>query len=404
MRSVIATCSASLALLSLAVAGCSSASTPSSPRISSRAYTGHQSVGDLNNFVTVYPAAVGTRLDDCQTCHTGGSFTTGTSDRLATVTKNACDFCHLIQHPGSGLNEMQPQSFAETLNPYGRDYRDAGRTEAALRAIAPRDSDGDGAANQSEIASLKYPGDETSRPGQPTAPMKTFSLAQLTALAAHAEFLLANANRQQFDFYATYRGVKFTDLLAAAGVDLTDPAIAGITVIAPDGFLKDLPVAKLLEAYPEGLYYAGLDTLSKGADCGFVTYPSSLPADLVDGAPIPGEPWAILAYERDGAPMDPSSLDITSGKINGEGPYRLVIPQANPGRPDRGSQYSPTACNDGYDFDTAADHNAGDMVRGVIGIRVNPLPTGYEDFDYHNGGWAYVESKTLIIYGFGVTE
>ena len=38
------------------------------------------------------------------------------------------------------------------------------------------------------------------------------------------------------------------------------------------------------------------------------------------------------------------------------------------------------------DYDPSLDHNAGSMVRGVIAIRVNPIPDGYEDFDYisHN--------------------
>ena len=106
--------------------------------------------------------------------------------------------------------------------------------------------------------------------------------------------------------------------------------------------------------------------------------------------------------ERDGLPMDVSTLDPTSGKINGEGPFRLVVPQSEPSKPDRGSQYSPTNCNDGNDYNDTKDHNAGDMVRGVIAIRIDPLPAGVEDFDYRNGGWAYVQNASVIVYGHGV--
>ena len=110
----------------------------------------------------------------------------------------------------------------------------------------------------------------------------------------------------------------------------------------------------------------------------------------------------LLAYERDGLPLESCNLDPTSGKLNGEGPYRLIVPQLTPGVPDRGSQYSPTTCDDGYDYDDSKDHNAGAMVRGTVAIRVNPLPEGYEDFDYYNGGWAYIAGHNLLIYGAGV--
>jgi hypothetical protein len=79
-----------------------------------------------------------------------------------------------------------------------------------------------------------------------------------------------------------------------------------------------------------------------------------------------------------------------------------VVPQTDPGKPDRGSKYSPSECGDGLDFDEAADHNAGAMVRSVIAIRIDPMPAGVEEFDYMNGGWAYVEAGQMIIYGHGI--
>ena len=368
---------------------------------SSRAYKGHESEKDTTNLVNAYPKAVGTRVDDCQTCHTSGTLTP-TAGGTA-ITKNACDFCHLIQHPLPDYTG-QPGGYADTLNLYGAAYKAGGRTKDALLALDAQDSDGDGSTNGAEIAEVKYPGDPASKPGQPNAPQKTFDLAQLQALTAHSEFLLANSNRQQFDEYVTYNGVKLKDLLAAAGVDPADPQVTGVTVIAPDGYLKDVTIADINKQFPAGLFYAGLDTATKGTTCGFVNYPSPLPAGLLDGQPIPGEQWIAIAYQRDGGamPMDPSNLDWTSGKINGEGPYRLVFPQATPGAPDRGQDHSPTSCEDGYDYVRSKDHNAGSMVRGVIAVRVNPLPAGYEDFDAKNGGWAFIADSTLVVYGYGI--
>jgi hypothetical protein len=30
------------------------------------------------------------------------------------------------------------------------------------------------------------------------------------------------------------------------------------------------------------------------------------------------------------------------------------------------------------------------------------MPAGVEEFDYKNGGWAYINSKELLIYGHNV--
>lgn len=179
-------------------------------------------------------------------------------------------------------------------------------------------------------------------------PLRAFTMAQIRALPARSELLLVNASRQATDYYATYRGVRVRDLLAAAGVDPDAGGFAGVTVIAPDGYLKDLPARQVNAPFPAGLFVGGLDSAALGADCGFVQYPRPLPAGLRDGARIPGEPWMLLAYERDGGPMDVVSLDPATGRIRGEGPFRLVVPQSTPGTPDRGSGARAEACADGH--------------------------------------------------------
>ena len=391
-------------LVGICAAGVVSCSTDSDDQdlVSSNSYKGHENDLDANNFVSVYPNTLGTRLDDCQTCHKGGTFSYESYDGIKTAFKNSCDFCHLIIHPSEDFIEAQPITYAETLNPYGAAYMAAGRTRDALKSIAADDSDSDSFPNKEEIADLKYPGDPASQPGQEVAPMITFTKAQLEGLASHEQFMLVNSHKQEFDNYASYVGVTVEVLLAEAGVDITDSAIQGITVIAPDGYMKDFTTEQIQKTYPTGLYYSGLDTATLGTECGFVMYPDNLPSDLTGDGDIAGDQLLILAYERDGLPLDPSSLDITEGTIDGEGPFRVVLPQSVPDEPDRGSMFSPTDCNDGYDYDDSKDHNAGDMVRGVIAIRVNPLPEGYEDFDHYNGGWSYIESESIIVYGHGI--
>lgn len=357
--------------------------------VSSRAYKGHENDKDTNNLVNAYPAMVGTRLDDCQTCHIG-KIDKATGDLVS----NPCDYCHELMVQGTG------HSFSETLNPYGLDYLTAGRTVAAMDKIKNQDSDKDGSTNDAEIKDLRYPGSDKSKPGQPTTALRAVSLDQLKAMPSSSQFLLANTSKQQFDDYATYKGVTIKDLLASMGISIS--GATGVSVIAPDGFVKSLKIDQVDKVFPQPLFFSGLDVKTLGAECGFVNYPENMPDGLTDGAPISGEHWLMIAYERDGKSMDPCYLDKVTLKINGEGPLRLVVPQSKAGSPDRGQSFSPSNCNDGYDYDQNKDHNAGSMVRGVIAIRIEPLPTGVEEFDYKNGGWAYIDSKQLIIYGYNV--
>ncbi len=67
--------------------------------ISSRSYQGHASDADINAFVRAYPHTVGTRLDDCQTCHAAA---TVLDEDQEDVHANPCDYCHYILHPPDG--------------------------------------------------------------------------------------------------------------------------------------------------------------------------------------------------------------------------------------------------------------------------------------------------------------
>jgi len=365
---------------------------------SSRAYAGHANDIDIRNFIQAYPKAAGTRLDDCQTCHRGGPKGTDAEREFS-----PCSYCHLLQYPNPRYKTGVPADFEATLNAYGLAYENAGRTAEALAAVANLDSDGDGFANEAEIAALRYPGDAASRPGQPLAPFVSLSMAEVRRLPEVRQLMLMNTTKEPTDDYTTYAGVRVADLLAAARVDLR--GAEGITVFAPDGYSIDCSMDDITKPFPRGYYYAG-PAAAAGADRAFVKSPDVLPPGVADGKEIPGEPWLILAFERDGRPLDPSVYEKGTGRLTGEGPFRLVRPQrdlmgdpARPGRPDRSMKAK--TVGDGWDFSPKIDHNAGACVRGACVIRVNPAPAGFEEYDWKNG-WPLISEGRVVVCGRGV--
>lgn len=380
-----------LCLLMSCSSGSDSEPVDQGPTLSSRAYKGHESDMDSNNLVGVYPALAGTRLDDCQTCHRAGVSGTDTE-----TVYNPCDYCHLIEFPNDRYETGVPQDFGDTLNDFGLAYHLAGRDRNALTAIAGEDSDGDGFGNDEEIAELRYPGSAESHPDQLLAPYKVFNAADIAALPQHSQFMLMVTTRQQFDDYVTYSGVRVVDLLQAAGVD---PAGAeGITVFAPDGFSKDISIADVTTRYPNGIFYQTPAFVDP--DMELVNYPAVLPDGIADGREIPDALWLLMATHREGVALDTSYYD-EEGRLTGEGPYRLAVPQIVASRPDRSVRLDPY--NDGWDYDENIDHNAGNAVRGACVIRVNPMPEGYEEFDWKNG-WSLIDEGRIVIYGYGVAE
>ncbi len=371
---------------------------PGQEMAASRAYVGHENDADMRGFIRRYPGAAGTRLDDCQTCHKGGVKGTDTEREYS-----PCSYCHLLVYPNARYKTGLPVTTEGTLNTYGLDYKRAGRTFEAFTAIDGRDSDGDGKPNGVEVADLRNPGDPASRPGLPQAATLSFGWEEIRKLPVHSQLMLMNTTKEPTDDYVLYKGVRVIDLLAAAKVYLT--GVTGVTVFAPDGYSVDYAVEDIQAPFPQGLYYAGPRAF-EGTDKAFVKYPADLPPGIKDRAQIPGVPWLLLAYERNGQALDPSSYEKGTGRLEGEGPYRLVKPQRDlngdpkrPGRPDR-SQKSPTF-GDGWDYAPGMDHNAGACVRGACVIRLNPMPEGYEEFDWKNG-WPLIGDKKVVIYGYGI--
>ena len=108
----------------------------------------------------------------------------------------------------------------------------------------------------------------------------------------------------------------------------------------------------------------------------------------------------LLAFKRDGEYLTPGVLNLQN-KLDGEGPFRVVPPQKNPGPPDQRSTASkptdPTVWV--WPYNNANDHNAGFSSRTVTMIKVEPLPEGTTDINTLEAGWPYVEEKKILIYG-----
>jgi hypothetical protein len=375
--------------------GLSWIATAKSPQAESTSsvYAGHGKNGDIQNFLRQYPKAAGTRLDDCQTCHRGGVEGTDTEREF-----NPCGYCHLTRFPNAKYKTGVPGNYEATLNAYGIAYKQKG-------AIANLDSDVDGYQNTEEIADLRYPGDAASRPGQPMAPIVTLSWEKMRKLPVYKQFMLINPTSQPIDEYASFAGVRIKDVLEAAGVNLA--GAAGITIFAPDGYSVDCTIEDINNPFPRGYFYAAPGTITEKEKV-FVQYPESIPPGVLDGKEIPDTPWLLLAFERDGKPLSGSYYEKETGKIGGEGPYRLVRPQrtvmvdpVKPGRPDRsdrGKQYG-----DGWDFMKEINHNAGACVRGASVIRINPMPKGLEEHNWKNS-WSLVDRRQIVIFGRGVTH
>jgi hypothetical protein len=368
-------------------------------------YAAYNHGGDIDSIIfrTAYPDAVGTKLDSCTTCHSGGSYTPP-GGKLTTL--GSCQWCHYVTSYGADLSDA---TLLKTLNSYGLAYKNNGRNAGALQAIGGLDSDGDGFTNQAEIVALTYPGDANDNPTKVPAPSRVISLKELEDMPLHTQFLLMNASKSD-DSYSEYRGVALENLIKAIMLD----SATGITVSSPDGFSTYHPFTPstnpnsyhVFGIYPPGIFwYNERADIAKHpsdppnyANGGWCDYSSPSAAGRGNESAIsnPEGLKMMLAFKRDGEYLTPGILNLQN-KLDGEGPFRVVPPQKNPGRPDQRSSSVNQAVL--WPYDSKNDHNAGFSSRTVTMIKVEPLPAGTTDINTLEAGWPYVDEEKIVIYG-----
>ena len=360
-------------------------------------FAAYHHIGEIDsaNFLSVYPEKAGTKLDSCNLCHSGGSYTSGGK----TTTYGNCQWCHYKTGYGT---QSTPANLEATLNPYGLAYLLAGRSAAAVQTIAGLDSDGDGYVNSEEIAATRYPGDATDDPTKVPAPYRVFTREQLLQMPQHSQFLLMNASKSD-DFYAQYSGVTLEHLLDS----LLLGSATGTTVYAPDGFSQYHPLYPdpspslyhVFGDYPAATYYYNETAdMAKNPTTGWCRYDAPSAAGRANGDPIvdPAGLKLLLAITRDGANLTTGVLN-KDNKLDGEGPFRVVPPQKLPGPPDQRSTVK--GWTGIWPYDVNADHNAGFSTRSTTIIKVEPLPEGTTDINLLEAGWPYVDEAKIVVYG-----
>ena len=246
-----------------------------------------------------------------------------------------------------------------------------------------------------------------------------------------------NASKSD-DSYTKYGGVALENLIKAI---MLDSATDGITVYSPDGFATYHPFDPstnpnsyhVFGIYPPGTFYyderadiavyppdppgyatggwcdysspsalvcvsGGPGRLHKGHHCDASGHGHDYCAYRESGSAIfnPEGLKMLLAFKRDGEYLTPGVLNLQN-KLDGEGPFRVVPPQKNPGWPDQRSSSTNQAVI--WPYDSSADHNAGFSSRTVTMIKVEPLPAGTTDINTLEAGWPYVDEKKIVIYG-----
>lgn len=341
------------------------------------AYKSHNADQDTNYFLQVYPAAQGTKLDNCYLCHSGGN--------VGSKYLDSCDYCHTVY----GFKPPHPEgSIVQTLNAYGQAYLEAGRSAAALQAIAGLDSDGDGYANEQEILAVRLPGDLNDNPAVEEAPAVTFTRESIRQLPKVTQFMAVDTAKAG-DYFATYSGVDMWVLLQAAGIreDATD-----ITVFAADGYSRNFLLSDIKKDYEQGKFYTAYP---------WIRIPAGV--QYQHGEQLPGKLRYILAYERDSYPLEESRIVASAdGKyhLDGEGTYRFISPLTSPVAPDR-SQWTIDRDEAPYPYNPNRPvvRNGDYCVKAVVAIRVNTDTNKSYQFDWSGRAWEMIEKGELVIYG-----
>jgi hypothetical protein len=352
------------------------------------AYKGHADDRDIEAVLASYPALKGTPTDSCATCHRGGTVR-DTFNPARMRRENHCDYCHAVF-------VRDGHDVKETLNAYGAAYLAAGRNQSAVRALAGRDSDGDGFANEVEFKSGTNPGDSASNPSAPVAPSRTCSVAYLEALSPVIEqTIFVNTTKSRSgDAYNQYRGNVAWDVLQAIGV--ADVATS-VDFLAADGYERTYTIEELKRAWPQGKPVMGLGASELGS-CGWVRYN----ARGLDAARELAPAKIMLAFEQNGKVLPPATVDAKTGRLSGAGPVRLVVPQFAVSPPDLPQTADPSCAakvGEAHRFHETYDHNGGRSPSAIVAIRINPLPRGTRDVDWQTPALRHLAAGEVVVFG-----
>jgi hypothetical protein len=352
------------------------------------AYKGHADDRDVSAVLAAYPALKGTPADSCATCHRSGEV----NDPLnggALRRENHCDYCHAVFVRGK-------KDVKATLNAFGAPYLAAGRDAAAIRALAGKDSDGDGFSNDVELHGGTNPGEAASNPDAAVAPFRTYTVAALRALApVIQQTVFVNTTKSRSgDSYGVYRGQSAWAVLEAVG--LAESA-ASVDFLAADGYEETFTVAELTRRWPQAAPVMGLGAAELGP-CGWVRYA----APGLDAArPLP-EASIMLAFEQDGRALPKAAPDAKTGRLVGTGPLRLIVPQSQVSPPDL-PETAPAACAEkvgaALRFHDDYDHNGGKSTFAIVAVRVNPLPKGTRDVDWQTPALRHLADEQIVFFG-----
>ena len=352
------------------------------------AYRGHADDRDVNALLSTYPALKGGPADSCATCHTGGR-AKRVSPGEGMRDENHCDYCHAVF-------VRDKKDVRETLNRFGRAYLDAGRTPAAIAALAAKDSDDDGASNEAELRAGTNPGVASSAPSLRLAPSRTLNLTALKSLVpavSQAVFLNSTKSRSG-DAYSDFRGLVLADVLQAVG--LLDSADS-VDLLSADGYERTFTLAELRAHWPQGAPVMGLGKTDLGA-CGWVTYSART---IAAGTPLPAA-RILLAFEENGQVLEKARIEPETGRLVGKGPLRAIVPQFVPAPPDL-PQTADASCSakvaPPQRFHEEYDHNAGASQSALVAIRVKPLPRGTRDVDWQSAAARLLQNEEVVIFG-----
>jgi hypothetical protein len=352
------------------------------------AYKGHADDRDVNAVVAAYPSLKNAAADSCATCHKSGRAADPWNNNK-TRNENNCGYCHVV-------HVRSKRDVRETLNRYGADYLAEGRNLAAIKALAAKDSDGDGFTNEVEFLQGTNPGETGSNPAAGIAPHKiltSLEMGEMSPAVSQTIFLNTSHNKAG-DFYNVYRGYRVHEMLRAAGI--ADNAET-VDFISLDGFEGTFTINELKRSWPQAAPVLGLGKKEYGP-CGWVNYnaPGLDPKKALPDARI------MLAFEENGKKIETARLDPETGKIIGTGPLRLVDPQHRISPPDV-PMYAEKSCQDKaapeHRFNENYDHNGGRSSFAIIAIRVNPLPRGTRDYPWEKIRNQLVAEDKLVIFG-----